>query len=143
MRRLLKLSRRRLKSTGDLANYGLFDFEGGEHDVVGHRMWTCIRLIRDRMVVSLIYRTDRFARLTGLGINTKTFRCTGNSSRRQTDQNGAIIPSNRSVDPVRGTIVKHTLRMLEKLSVVPLCEGVETAQALNVLRDLDVSLIQG
>jgi EAL domain-containing protein (putative c-di-GMP-specific phosphodiesterase class I) len=33
--------------------------------------------------------------------------------------------------------------MLEELSVVPLCEGVETAQALNVLRDLDVSLIQG
>lgn len=47
------------------------------------------------------------------------------------------------VDPVRRTIVKHTLRMLEELSVVPLCEGVETAQELHVLRDMGVSLMQG
>ena len=47
------------------------------------------------------------------------------------------------VDPVRRTIVKHTLRMLEELSIVPLCEGVETAEELKVLRDLGVSLVQG
>lgn len=47
------------------------------------------------------------------------------------------------VDPVKRTIVKHTLRMLEELSVVPLCEGVETAEELNVLRDLGVGLVQG
>ncbi|WP_083531231.1 EAL domain-containing protein [Pararhizobium antarcticum] len=47
------------------------------------------------------------------------------------------------VDPVRRTIVKHTLRMLDELSIVPLCEGVETAEELKVLRDLGVSLIQG
>ncbi len=47
------------------------------------------------------------------------------------------------VDPVRRTIVKHTLRMLEELAVVPLCEGVETAEELKVLRDLGVALIQG
>ncbi len=33
--------------------------------------------------------------------------------------------------------------MLEELSVVPLCEGVETAEELNVLRDLGVGLVQG
>lgn len=46
-------------------------------------------------------------------------------------------------DPVRRTIVKHTLRMLDELGVVPLCEGVETVGELLVLRDLGVSLIQG
>lgn len=47
------------------------------------------------------------------------------------------------VDPVKRTIVKHTLRMLEELSVVPLCEGVETAEELTVLHDLGVGLVQG
>ncbi len=46
-------------------------------------------------------------------------------------------------DPVRRTIVKHTLRMLEELAIVPLCEGVETTDELQVLRDLGVSLVQG
>jgi EAL domain-containing protein (putative c-di-GMP-specific phosphodiesterase class I) len=46
-------------------------------------------------------------------------------------------------DPVRRTIVKHTLHMLEDLAIVPLCEGVETAPELQVLRDFGVSLIQG
>ena len=46
-------------------------------------------------------------------------------------------------DPLRRTIVKHTLHMLEDLAIVPLCEGVETAPELHVLRDLGVSLIQG
>ncbi len=46
-------------------------------------------------------------------------------------------------DSVRRTIVKHTLRMLEELSIVPLCEGVETEDELLVLRDLGVSLVQG
>lgn len=46
-------------------------------------------------------------------------------------------------DPVRRTIVKHTLRMLDDLQIVPLCEGVETLGELSVLSDLGVSLIQG
>ncbi|MBB4066631.1 EAL domain-containing protein [Gellertiella hungarica] len=46
-------------------------------------------------------------------------------------------------DPVRRTIVKHTLRMLEELGIVPLCEGVETVSELQVLQELGVSLIQG
>ncbi|WP_426129148.1 hypothetical protein [Pararhizobium sp. PWRC1-1] len=33
--------------------------------------------------------------------------------------------------------------MLQELSIVPLCEGVETAGELQVLRDLGVSLVQG
>jgi EAL domain-containing protein (putative c-di-GMP-specific phosphodiesterase class I) len=33
--------------------------------------------------------------------------------------------------------------MLEELSIVPLCEGVETAGELRALRDLGVSLVQG
>jgi EAL domain-containing protein (putative c-di-GMP-specific phosphodiesterase class I) len=47
------------------------------------------------------------------------------------------------IDPVRRTIVKHTLRMLDELDVVPLCEGVESAEELKVLNDLGVFLIQG
>lgn len=46
-------------------------------------------------------------------------------------------------DPVRRTIVKHTLEMLDELSIVPICEGVETAGELSALSDLGVSLIQG
>ncbi|MES5099126.1 EAL domain-containing protein [Agrobacterium sp. BA1120] len=46
-------------------------------------------------------------------------------------------------DPVRRTIVKHTLNMLQDLAIVPLCEGVETEDELAALRDLGVSLIQG
>lgn len=47
------------------------------------------------------------------------------------------------IDPVKRTIVKHTLGMLEELSIVPVCEGVETVEELKVLRDLGVSLVQG
>lgn len=46
-------------------------------------------------------------------------------------------------DPVRQKIVKHTLRMLEELAIVPLCEGVETAGEFATLKELGVSLIQG
>ena len=46
-------------------------------------------------------------------------------------------------DPVRRTIVSHTLAMLADLGITPLCEGVETAGELKVLSDLGVSLIQG
>lgn len=46
-------------------------------------------------------------------------------------------------DPVRRTIVKHTLRMLDDLQIVPICEVVETIGELEALRDLGVSLIQG
>jgi EAL domain-containing protein (putative c-di-GMP-specific phosphodiesterase class I) len=46
-------------------------------------------------------------------------------------------------DPVRRTIVKHTLGMLDDLAIVPICEGVETIGELAALRDLGVSLIQG
>jgi EAL domain-containing protein (putative c-di-GMP-specific phosphodiesterase class I) len=46
-------------------------------------------------------------------------------------------------DPVRRVIVKHTLRMLDELNIVPLCEGIETVGELSALRDLGVSLIQG
>lgn len=47
------------------------------------------------------------------------------------------------IDPIRRTIVKHTLNMLEEMAIVPLCEGVETAGELSALRDLGVSLVQG
>jgi EAL domain-containing protein (putative c-di-GMP-specific phosphodiesterase class I) len=46
-------------------------------------------------------------------------------------------------DPVRRAIVKHTLNLLEELAITPLCEGVETADELFVLKDLGVALIQG
>jgi EAL domain-containing protein (putative c-di-GMP-specific phosphodiesterase class I) len=51
----------------------------------------------------------------------------------------------RDIDtnPVKRTIVRHTLAMLDDLGVVPLCEGVETTGELKVLRDLGVRLVQG
>jgi EAL domain-containing protein (putative c-di-GMP-specific phosphodiesterase class I) len=47
------------------------------------------------------------------------------------------------LDPVKRTVVKHTLNMLDELGVTPLCEGIETAGELAVLRDLGVELVQG
>ncbi len=46
-------------------------------------------------------------------------------------------------DHVKQIILKHTLRMLRDLGITPLCEGVETVEELEVLRDLGVSLVQG
>ncbi len=47
------------------------------------------------------------------------------------------------IDPVRRTIVRHTLALLAELSITPICEGVETREEMKVLRDLGVELMQG
>lgn len=47
------------------------------------------------------------------------------------------------VDPVKRTIVKHTLRMLDDLGITPLCEGVETTAEALTLTELGANLIQG
>ena len=47
------------------------------------------------------------------------------------------------MDPVKRSIVRHILQLLRELSIVPLCEGVETRGELEVIRDLGVSLVQG
>lgn len=44
---------------------------------------------------------------------------------------------------VKQTVVKHTLRMLADLGIVPLCEGIETEQEARVLQELGVDLLQG
>ena len=51
----------------------------------------------------------------------------------------------RGVDanPIKRSILRHTLRLLEELGITPLCEGVETADELSALQDLGVRLIQG
>jgi EAL domain-containing protein (putative c-di-GMP-specific phosphodiesterase class I) len=46
-------------------------------------------------------------------------------------------------DPAKRIIVRHTLAMLEDFGIMPVCEGVETAAELEVLRDLGVVLVQG
>jgi EAL domain-containing protein (putative c-di-GMP-specific phosphodiesterase class I) len=46
-------------------------------------------------------------------------------------------------DPVKRTIVRNTLRMLEDLDITPVCEGIETVAEFVVLRDLGVKLMQG
>lgn len=46
-------------------------------------------------------------------------------------------------DRVKRAVVKHTLNLLAELGVTPLCEGVETREELEVLRDLGVVLVQG
>ena len=45
-------------------------------------------------------------------------------------------------DPVKRSILRHTLRLLEELAII-LCEGVETSEELAALQDLGVRLIQG
>ena len=51
----------------------------------------------------------------------------------------------RGIDssPVKRSILRHLLRLLNELDVVPICEGVETPQELRVVQDLGVHLIQG
>jgi EAL domain-containing protein (putative c-di-GMP-specific phosphodiesterase class I) len=44
---------------------------------------------------------------------------------------------------VKQTVVRHILHMLADLGITPLCEGVETAAEMSVLRDFGVDLIQG
>ena len=46
-------------------------------------------------------------------------------------------------DPIKRSILRHTLRLLEELAITPLCEGVETREELAALQDLGVRLIQG
>ena len=46
-------------------------------------------------------------------------------------------------DPVKRTIVRSTLGMLRDLGVEPVCEGIETGDEHDALRDLGVSLMQG
>jgi EAL domain-containing protein (putative c-di-GMP-specific phosphodiesterase class I) len=46
-------------------------------------------------------------------------------------------------DPVKRTIVRHTLNMLRDLDIEPVCEGIETVGEHDALRDLGVSLMQG
>jgi EAL domain-containing protein (putative c-di-GMP-specific phosphodiesterase class I) len=46
-------------------------------------------------------------------------------------------------DSRKRKVVAHTLAMLRDLGIVPLCEGVETSEELNVLAALGVTLIQG
>ncbi len=51
----------------------------------------------------------------------------------------------RGIDasPVKRSILRHTLRLLEELAITPVCEGVETVEELRALQDLGVRLIQG
>ncbi|AQR62801.1 diguanylate phosphodiesterase [Brevundimonas sp. LM2] len=46
-------------------------------------------------------------------------------------------------DPVKRTIVRHTLGMLRDLGIEPVCEGIETVGEHDALRDLGVTLMQG
>jgi EAL domain-containing protein (putative c-di-GMP-specific phosphodiesterase class I) len=46
-------------------------------------------------------------------------------------------------DPIKRTVVKHTLAMLHDLGITPLCEGIENADEAKILEDLGVHLIQG
>lgn len=46
-------------------------------------------------------------------------------------------------DPIKRTIVRHTLAALIDLGIRPVCEGVESVGEYEVLRDLGVTLMQG
>ncbi len=47
------------------------------------------------------------------------------------------------VDPVKRTILRNLLSLLEDLAIAPVCEGVETLAELAVIQDLGVRLVQG
>jgi EAL domain-containing protein (putative c-di-GMP-specific phosphodiesterase class I) len=51
----------------------------------------------------------------------------------------------RNVDrsSVKQVIVRNTLNMLNDLGITPICEGVETAEEFETLRELGVDLMQG
>ena len=51
----------------------------------------------------------------------------------------------RGIDTNRAkrVVVTHTLAMLSEFGIATICEGVETAEEMKVLRDLGVDLIQG
>jgi len=51
----------------------------------------------------------------------------------------------RDIDqsPVKRAIVKHTLNMLGDLDITPVCEGIESLDEFEVLRDMGVDLMQG
>lgn len=44
---------------------------------------------------------------------------------------------------VKQNIVRNTLNMMRDLGVTPICEGIETTDEMDVLRDLGVDLMQG
>lgn len=46
-------------------------------------------------------------------------------------------------DRVKRAIIRNTLSMLRDLDIEPVCEGIETIDEHNALRDLGVSLMQG
>ncbi len=47
------------------------------------------------------------------------------------------------VEPVKRSILRHTLRMLDDLGILAICEGVETLGELRALQDVGAHLIQG
>ncbi|MGI3904113.1 MAG: EAL domain-containing protein [Janthinobacterium lividum] len=47
------------------------------------------------------------------------------------------------VEPVKRSILRHTLNMLEDLGILAVCEGVETLGELRALQDIGANLIQG
>ena len=51
----------------------------------------------------------------------------------------------RGIDanPVKRAIVRHMVRLLDDLSIIPICEGVETRDELAAVADLGVTLVQG
>ena len=51
----------------------------------------------------------------------------------------------RGIDgsPVKRSILRHLLMLLNELDIVPICEGVETVEELRVLQDYGVRLVQG
>jgi EAL domain-containing protein (putative c-di-GMP-specific phosphodiesterase class I) len=50
---------------------------------------------------------------------------------------------NIDTDTSKQTIVRHTIRMLRDLGVIPLCEGIESREEKLMLEDLGVDLMQG
>ena len=47
------------------------------------------------------------------------------------------------VEPVKRTILRNLLLMLQDLAIAPICEGVETLAELAVIQDMGVRLVQG
>ncbi|RZJ97307.1 MAG: EAL domain-containing protein, partial [Brevundimonas sp.] len=118
--------------TGLPTNAIIFEFTESEALDTGH----LLNILRSYRAMGFRTAIDDFgAGYAGLGLLTKF----------QPDIVKLDMDLVRGIDadPIKRSVVRHTLELLDDLGVRPVCEGIETAAEYAVLRDLGVTLMQG
>lgn len=118
--------------TGFPLNNIIFEFTESEEIDVNHTL----HILRSYRAMGFRTAIDDFgAGFAGLGI----------LARFQPDFVKLDMALIRDIDTdhVKRTIVRNTISMLHELGIKPICEGVESREEQDVLRDLGVSLMQG